>query len=124
MSAMNEDNNALKDLLNEKELEEYNKTEYPFNLSILHTALKQKLQEDPNYEVWVPLVYYKCEVLVTKKNEPLLIQPYKTFISNRGNIQALQRNPPVIESRLTAEGYVAVSVTHNKNLAQLCYTEQ
>lgn len=81
--------NVLADLLSEEDLAKYQETEYPFNLSILYPVLKAKMEEDPDYEVWVPFIYYKCSVYV-KKSTNLVLQPYKIFISNKGAIGSLR----------------------------------
>lgn len=91
---MTEDNKTLSDLFTKEELKEYNKTEYPFNLSILHTALKLKLEEDPEYEVWAPLIYYRSAAYMKKSKGRLLLRPYKVFISNKGRVLSLRRDKP------------------------------
>lgn len=84
----------LNDLFSTEGLLLYEKTEYPFNLSILHAALKDKLEEDPDYEVWVPLVYYTCKQYKRSKNWPDVIKPYQVVISNKGNVRSLEKGLP------------------------------
>lgn len=83
---MNELGNTVEDLFLAEELKEYTSRVYPFNLDILHMALKAKLEKDPDYEVWVPLIYYRSVADVHKEDTPTLLTPYKTFISNKGKV--------------------------------------
>lgn len=82
--------NQLRDLFSEEELDLYEKTEYPFNLSILHKALKSKIELEPDYEVWVPLVYYKFASKVRNKAAPVKIVHPRIFLSNKGNACSLE----------------------------------
>lgn len=85
---MNESSNKLGDLLSEQDLNLYYSLEYPFNLSILHKALKLKLELDPEYEVWVPFVYYGYK-------DKQVLKPYKMFISNQGRVWSFKKNKKV-----------------------------
>lgn len=107
---MDENSNTLTDLLTVEELNDYKLTEYPFNLSILHKALKAKLEEEPDYEVWVPLVYYKCSAYVKKSNN-CVFKPHKIFISNKGNVCSLRRTKPrMLKASINSDYYrVALS---------------
>lgn len=108
---MNKNSNTLKDLLTESELELYNKTEYPFNLSIVHGALLSKLKKDPTYEVWLPLVYYKFVPFMKKENTVSLVQPYNVFISNKGVICSLRKDPPqIMNPWVGTHGYLTFSL--------------
>lgn len=82
---MNESSNKPEDLLSEQDLNLYYSLEYPFNLSILHKALKAKLELDPEYEVWVPFVYYGY---IDKQ----VLKPYKMFISSKGRVWSFKKN--------------------------------
>lgn len=112
---MNENSNTLKDLLSTEEYSQYQETLYPFNLSILHNALKLKLEEDPDYEVWVPLVYYKFIPYVRTITDRSLVTPYKIFISNKGTLCSLRNKEPKILTMTAPDGgYHIVSLKENK----------
>jgi len=86
--------NTLKDLLTEEQLSQYNAFEYPFNLSILHTALKAKLEEDPEYEVWVPFIYYRMLSKLRSPSSTTLITSPKLLVSNKGRIKSFRQTQP------------------------------
>ena len=88
---MNKSSNTLKDLFTKEEHEEYAHTEFPFNIAILDKALKAKLKEDPTYEVWMPFVYCKHFTRVKDKNQPSIIKPYETYISNKGGLCSIRK---------------------------------
>lgn len=103
--------NFVKDLFTKEEMELYNKTEYPFNLSILHTALLAKLEKDPDYEMFVPLVYYKAVTFIRNTKLPTRLTPYGYFVSNKGNVLSLRNKEPlVISTCVSKNGYVRFSV--------------
>lgn len=114
---MNKDSNTLKDLFTDYEMDLYNKTEYPFNLFIVDTALKGKLADNSDYEVWVPLVYYKLSALL--KAGAAVLKPYKTFISNKGIIACIRNNEYLILARYVPNDYYASGVTCGKNNQEL-----
>jgi hypothetical protein len=93
-----------KDLLNDKDYREYQLIDYPFNLSILYAALKEKLREDPDYEVWVPLVYYKLVSHMADKERNPVVAPYNVFISNKGSVVSLRRKEPLILATMYGDG--------------------
>jgi len=114
---MNELGNTVEDLFLAEELKEYTTRVYPFNLDILHMALKAKLEEEPDYEVWVPLIYYKCLQYVKKGDSNLVLSPYKIFISNKGRIGSLRgiRGKPVlIIKQGLSGGYATVNLLVGK----------
>ena len=104
----------IDDLLTTEELSLYVKTSYPFNLSILHSALLKKLKTAPDYEVWVPLIYYPLALFKRSNKWPDLITPYRTFISNKGRVCTLLKNGPKFSRiRRVKNGYVAFGVSIN-----------
>lgn len=105
--------NTLNDLFSPAELLQYEQTLYPFNLSILHSALKQKLELEPDYEVFVPLVYYKYSGLV-KNNTFSALTPYKLFISNKGRVISLRDKEPRELSLFQTHGYATVALPKPK----------
>lgn len=77
----------IDDLFNtEESMEAYKTTSYPFNLSLVKERLDARLQEDPEYEVFLPVYYYGYEAKVTDKLRRGVITPYGYFISNKGNV--------------------------------------
>jgi hypothetical protein len=108
-------NNLLEDLFSSEELVVYQQTQYPFNLSILHKALKAKTDVDPHYEVWVPIIYYRNSFLVKKEEHREVFEPYKVFISNKGNVCSMRDGTPKLLNYTDIGGYVGVSLpTGNK----------
>lgn len=77
-----EHHNTLEDILTPSEIEIYNH-QPPSGTWVLEQALKKKLEEDPDYEVWVPLRYWKSVVngVVTKRPS---FELETTYISNKG----------------------------------------
>lgn len=63
--------------------EEYLATAEPFNNKLVAAALKVKLEEDPDYEVFLPLVYYKYN---KGKSKNVVFRPHQTWISNKGKV--------------------------------------
>lgn len=108
---MDKTSNTLKDLLNEQQLEEYWSKEYPFNTNFLGQILKEKLKEDPDYEVWVPLFYCKYMLRRKDKNSPSVIHSPLTFVSNKGKIARLKRGGVVTLPTISTGSYPLVTVT-------------
>jgi len=83
---MNESSNTLEDLLSEQQLKEYRSKEYPFNTNFLGQILKEKLKEDPAYEVWAPFFFCRYMALRRNKDTPSVIHSPLLFISNKGKV--------------------------------------
>lgn len=117
---MNVIGNTIEDLLSREELEEYNAREYPFNLSILYKALKLKLEEDPEYEVWVPLIYYKFERIMRNQARGSFINPYKIFISNKGELLSLRgKDPKILTVGSDCHGYLNYTIRLSGELSEM-----
>ena len=103
---MNELSNTLEDLLDGQQLKEYLSKEYPFNTNFLGKILKEKLKEDPDYEVWVPFFYCKYILRRKDRNSPSVVYCPFTFISNKGGIvrQAEGKYVP-ISPQIASHGY-------------------
>lgn len=106
---MNESSNTLKDLLSEQQLKEYFSKEYPFNTNFLGTILKEKLKEDPDYELWAPFFYCKNVLRRKDLNTPSVIYPPLTFISNKGNLAKYKNGEYVAIPTQTNEGVYATT---------------
>lgn len=96
--------NQVSDLLTPVEYARYQILSYPDNVSILNTALKKKLALDPNYEVWVPIHYYKYLVLDTAKGVSTFYTKY-AFISNKGNIHHIRKKTKAPQGHTTQSGH-------------------
>lgn len=83
--------NTPKDLLNEEDFKKYEEDMYPFNLKTLYNKLLEKLKEDPDYEVWVPLHYYQWENALKVRKHKELITPPSVIISNKGRVYDQRR---------------------------------
>lgn len=106
----------LADLFTEEEHQQYKELEYPFNLYILHKALRARLEVEPDYEVWVPLVYYKIKNFIKNHRTPTNYRPYQTFISNRGKVRALRKGVWVDTKIVRREGdYASCSIKLGRN---------
>lgn len=112
---MNENSNTLETLLSGTQLADYKKTEYPFNLHIIHKALVEKLKEDPNYEVWVPFVYVQYSIRFKNKSFANVLRPQKTYISNLGRLFVIRKGEYRPLSINEADGYPTGSVYCGKN---------
>lgn len=76
--------NGVEDLLSEEKLNEYHSLEWPNNVPVLYNALMEKLKTDPDYEVWVPMVYARFGTYIEDK-----LSHYRNkyvYISNKGRI--------------------------------------
>lgn len=105
--------NTLKDLLSPADLFIYNSMRHPSNVFILERALKEKLLIDPDFEVWVPLIYYKTVYNI--KNGKLHLRPEKIIISNKGKILSLRKEHPRKLKHRVIKGYIGVSFAFDKN---------
>ena len=106
--------NTVEDLLSAEDLIKYKEWLYPFNISILDKALKAKLKEDPDYEVWVPLIYFKCRQFVKKADSPLYLEPWATYISNKGDIISALDTSKGVLSKILIKGYYYTPITRNR----------
>lgn len=111
--------NLVSDLLTEEQLKLYHLKEYPFNLLVLSEVLKARLLVEPDYEVFVPLVYYK-NVTPGRPVRTPIIKPHKYFISNKGTILSKRRNKPVVmKDYVNAQGYCELSTVVDRRTEYL-----
>lgn len=99
-----QNHNTVEDLLTTEELSQYNFQGYPNNVEILYTALKRKVETDPDYEVWVPLKYYRYAITL-KQTENLFRETNNVYISNRGNLFHLRRQTVASQGNVDGNGY-------------------
>lgn len=98
--------------LTKEEQEEYLATARPFNNALVEKALKKRLEEDPDYEVFLPLVYYKFNK-GTSKN--VTLEPHNYFISNRGNIiRKLSKGYKLLKRNLNSSWYLQFIINTGK----------
>lgn len=108
---MDKTSNTLETFLTEQQLKEYLSKEYPFNTNFLGQILKEKLKEDPNYEVWAPFFYCRYALRHTVRNLPSVIYSSLTFISNKGGICRVMGNKYIIlPITPTESGYFRCSI--------------
>ena len=103
--------NTLETFLTEQQLKEYLSKEYPFNTNFLGQILKEKLKEDPEYEVWVPLFY--CRYSLTRKdlNSPSVVHTPLILISNKGGLLKYRKGDYIpVPTSLSPQGYVLSGV--------------
>ena len=104
-----------KDLLSTEDFEKYSSYVYPFNLPILHEALKTKLKEDPGYEIWVPLKYYRLATRIKTPGKQALVEPWGILLSNQGRVYSRRPKANRELSVHNDEGYRRVSIGMGKN---------
>jgi len=104
--------NTVKDLFSVEELKKYQLTLYPFNISLLRSKLDEKLKEDPDYEVFVPLVYYRHSSYV--KDNQVELKVYNAFISNKGTVLSKRTGEPEVLAPHISGEYPTVRFTLNK----------
>lgn len=98
----------IDDLFNtEESMEAYKTTSYPFNLSLVKERLDARLQEDPEYEVFLPVYYYGYEKKIRDHLHYGAVQPYGWFISNKGNVYSAKLKS-LIKQQLNSAGYQQV----------------
>lgn len=113
---MNELSNTLEDLLTAEQLKEYLSKEYPFNTNFLGAILKEKLKQDPDYEVWVPFFYCKYTLRRKDPNSPSVIHSPFTFVSNKGGLVRLKKGKYIpIPVQNTGDGYLGSAVRSGVN---------
>lgn len=83
---MDKTSNTLETFLTKEQLKEYRSKEYPFNTNFLGQILKEKLKEDPEYEVWVPFFYCRYSLTRKDRNAPSITHGFCMFISNKGKL--------------------------------------
>lgn len=106
--------NTISDLLTKAEETNYNAIGYPNNLSILYRALTSKLQADPDYEVWVPLVYFKCRQFVRDEKSPLVMYPHRIYISNKGSIISGSSRGVRVLTKISINDYLYTAICKNR----------
>lgn len=94
----------IDDLFDPESLEAYKLTSYPFNLSMVKERLDARLQEDPEYEVFLPVKYYKLEKMIKDKLRQAMVEPFGWFVSNKGRVYS-SRHGRVLKARTNDDGY-------------------
>jgi hypothetical protein len=95
--------NTPEDLLSGEDYKKYSTALYPFGLPILYNALMAKLGEDPDYEVFVPVVYYKLRSTTPKNDPQLWLNIPEYLISNRGQVVSIKLYAPKVLKPLENE---------------------
>lgn len=103
--------NDYKDLFKtEAEQEAYLTTTEPLNNNLVDAALKLRLETNPDYEVFLPLVYYKHTRKL--KNKPKVIRLFNYWISNKGRVlRKLKTEYKTFEGSNNSSDYLQILVT-------------
>jgi hypothetical protein len=111
------DINGLAELLTAEAYLEYQQQPFPFRNELVFVNLTERLVDEPDYEVFVPLTYYKQEAHMGAKNDNLKVDPYKWYISNKGRVVNLRnsKKPEWIEPTINSSDYPEVQVRLGKN---------
>ena len=79
----------------------------------IYNALKNKLKEDPNYEVWAPLVYHRSNIHIRKNIEVKTITTDNILISNKGRLLSLRKGKKsFLTNRFSISGYVCCAIAN------------
>lgn len=97
----------LETMLSTTEMKLLREFEYPFTLGIINDTLRSKVAHDPDYEVFLPLVYFRHEAALTVPGANVRVAPYAYFISNKGRIVNLRNStdPKFVDWSLDSSGY-------------------
>lgn len=109
--------NFLQDLFTPEMAITEKETVYPFGLPLIQERLAIKVAEDPDYEVFAPLVYFRHEAALLVPGAAVRVAPYKYFISNKGRVVSLRSplKPKFIDTTLDSSGYPHFAVTIRKH---------
>jgi hypothetical protein len=109
--------NFLEDLFSEEELNRYRLIMYPFSLGMLRSAVDARLSMEPDFEVFIPLVYYKQENKLLEDGATTIIAPFNWFISNKGRVLSKRFGKPgmILKHEADDNGILQV-VSDNKKL--------
>lgn len=109
IKAFKEAYNTVEDLLSESDYFLYQNTDRQLSTKLVYDALVNKLKEDPAYEVWIPLRYWKYIIYRKQVSKPF-VECEHVFISNKGRVCNLNKPGVKIETgRNTDHGYLVFS---------------
>lgn len=117
---MAETYNFLDNLMASKEIERYQSIMFPKNIDYLKEILDKKLEEDPDYEVFVQLMYYRLVSKIRIDNSPHVVSSPYLFISNKGRVLSTVNKEPlirVIHPNKNDYPQVIISSAGNKNIS-------
>lgn len=97
----------------EEELTHYFSHPFPFNLPLVKERLDKKVAEDPEYEVFLPVVYTQFENKV-RSGEAQTLQVPRWFISNKGRIYSQNYGGFFVKPSKNSSGYWQVIASVNK----------
>ena len=100
---------TVKDLFTSDELTLYNLTPYPRKVDILYKVLKAKVEEDPDYELWVPLTYIKY-TRNGMAGEQTVFHDDGVYVSNKGNIHFLRKDTGDSKGYPGSSGYLSFRI--------------
>lgn len=106
-------NNTIEDLLLPGELDVYNHAPAPQGTFYIELALKRKLEEDPNYEVFLPLRYWRHIDYVNVKHS-IFITAERVLVSNKGRVVYLEEGvKPTVPNARDRQGYASITISAN-----------
>lgn len=84
---------------------------------MLRKALDKRIKEDPDYEVFVPLEYYRWSSLLRVKRDPYVYLP-GYLVSNKGRVWSTRgKRNKFLKVSISAQGYKQVQISiNNKNV--------
>ena len=97
---------SAKDLIPEKLFRLWDKYSYNTRCNYLYHFLKNKLKEDPDYEVFVPFVFPK---FITETTLSPLVVSDNVFISNKGRVWGSKKNA-YLKGSINPSGYKTLTV--------------
>ena len=90
-----------------EELDHYYSHPFPFNLPLVKERLDKKIEENPEYEVFLPAVYAQCEYRIKGGGARVLEIP-NWFVSNKGRIYSKNNGGFFIKPSMNTSGYKQV----------------
>lgn len=112
--------NQLSDLLSPADLFLYNNADHQLATTVLRRELDKKLKEEPDYEVWLPLKYWKYNGNNTVTTSPYITAPH-IIISNKGRV--LNTNNETHTKSVNDTGYLIFKLRVDGRL-HVCYTHR
>lgn len=100
--------NMLEDLLTSSEVSHYFDLPYPSNVKFLSEKLNAKLKINPDYEVFVPVIYIRLMTHTQINLNDYVFKAEGWWVSNKGRIFSTNRakKGKIIRTYLNNDGYL------------------
>lgn len=107
--------NMIEDLLDQNDLDWYDLLAYPHKTEYLNSKIQEQLEKDPDYEVFVPLVYPRLITNTSQYPDQRYFKPQDWHVSNKGRVLAKVRSKKgkIIRTYLQDGKYLEVK--HNRD---------